>query len=88
MEESIRPLEVVCRHFTTEFANEEVKQLRRRLNNAYVRNHRAQKKLTEITRRLDVESLQKLHLQRVVLILMKMNSALSDTSEIADNTGA
>ena len=55
MESNMKALEVVCMHFQSEYGDENLRKLRRRLNTAHVQNHRLRMRLNETEKRLTFE---------------------------------
>ena len=82
MEESARPLEIVCKHLLQACGDDTILSLRRRLNNAHVSNHRLRKRALQLSEEIAVERSCRAILRELLTILLRrMDSVLSSARD-------
>lgn len=82
MEQDTHALEVVCKHFRNECGNKTLTDLRRRLNNAHVSNHRLRKKAQRLEEQVKLERSARAILNQVVsALILRMDSLLDSVQD-------
>ena len=78
MESNTRGLELVCKHFKAEFAEQEMTSLRKRLQRSYSKTSRLNKKVVALSAQLAYEREQR---AKMMIILLK---ALAQLDNVLD----
>ena len=86
MEVNTRALEVVCQHFRTEFGDQALTNLRKRINRAHVENCRLRKRMHHLSTRLEIETSLKGILHALISILLRRLDSISEKlAELTDD---
>ncbi len=87
MEDHMHALELTCTRFRLECGDETIRNLRRRLNGAHVRNHRLRTRVQQTMRELSTERSARRILHEIFMHLLKRTDAILEqlaTDSVAD----
>ena len=82
MEDNTKALEVVCRHFQNEFADKQIRSLRKRINRSDVTNTRLRQRNKRLEEELMQQNNSRLLLNQILqLLLRKMDLILKSRAD-------